>query len=134
MDWNLQDTSCWIRAETLLLYITVFFALPFYQLEILKKSISFIFTNATRKRLSNFWARSNFCDNARGCFRKCFSYFLKFSSWKFALTFYLSYQTVVCLSNYAEILAENVKICRMKGVAQAKPGKTADLHAVSGSN
>ena len=56
-----------------------FLSLPFDQLEILEKSIYFVFTNVTRKPLKNFWARSNFCVEARGCFRKSFAFFSIFS-------------------------------------------------------
>lgn len=86
MDRNLQDASCWIRAETLLLYIFLSFLFLLINLKFLRK-VFFLYTIARRKRCRIFEHVRFSATKQKAAFGSASHIFFEFSAWKFASSF-----------------------------------------------
>ena len=128
MDWNLQDTSCWIRAETLLLYIFLFLLSFLINLKFLRK-LFVCYSPVLEENVVeflNFWARSIFCDKPKGCFRKCFAYFFQIFQHE-----NLHYHSVHDVKQWSsdqtmpKVWQKTFEFARWRVLLSVKPGKSA---------
>jgi len=121
MNWNLQDASCCNRAETLFLYIFLFFLFLLINLKFLRK-VFILYLLMSQENLWRIFERVRISALKRGAAFGSASHF--FFNFQHGQLYYHSVYDIKQLSSRKTM----PKICQMKCVSQAKAGKTNNQH------